>query len=135
MAKKIVVVGYGLAAHRFVTRLLAGDEDLDITVYAGEDDAPYDRTRLPDLVAGRVGSEAVALAAPDDPRLRIRHGVRATALDRMHRLVHGSDQWVEPYDTLVLATGANPVLPPIRGIRTRDGLDLLPGVHAVHTLD
>src|SRR5260221_240818 len=53
MAKKIVVVGYGLAAHRFVTRLLAGDEDLDITVYAGEDDAPYDRTRLPDLVAAR----------------------------------------------------------------------------------
>jgi NAD(P)H-nitrite reductase large subunit len=140
MAKKIVVIGYGLAAHRLVTRLLAGDEDLEVTVYAGEADSPYDRSRLPDLVAGRLGagstaSSALALPIADDPRLRVRHGVRATALDRMHRLVHGSDQWVEPYDALVLATGANPVLPPIRGLRAKDGQDLLPGVHAVHTLD
>jgi assimilatory nitrate reductase electron transfer subunit len=160
-AKKIVVIGYGLAAHRLVTRLLAGDEDLEVSVYAGEADAPYDRTRLPDLVAGRrmtlagasaelaagtgardsvavpvavPGEAALALPIPDDPRLRVRHGVRATALDRMHRLVHGSDRWVEPYDALVLATGANPVLPPIRGLRTPDGQDLLPGVHPVQTL-
>jgi NAD(P)H-nitrite reductase large subunit len=134
-AKKIVVVGYGLAAHRFVTRLLEGDDDLDITVYAGEPDAPYDRTRLPEVISGRVPSSAVALPPPTDPRVRIRQGVRATALDRMHRLIHSSDQWVEPYDALILATGANPVLPPIRGIRTPDGQDLLPGVHAVHTLN
>ena len=178
-AKKIVVIGYGLAAHRLVTRLLSGDEDLEVSVYSGESDAPYDRTRLPDLVAGRrmavgglgfggagasgetgggagaggmVGAAgraetgvfavpaavpaeaAFSLPIPDDPRLRVRHGIRATALDRMHRLVHGSDRWVEPYDALVLATGANPVLPPIRGLRTADGQDLLPGVHPVHTL-
>jgi NAD(P)H-nitrite reductase large subunit len=52
----------------------------------------------------------------------------------MHRLVHGSDQWVQPYDTLVLATGANPVLPPIKGLRTADGEDLLPGIHSAHSV-
>ena len=139
MTRKIVVIGYGLAAHRFISHLLAVDssapDDLEITVYAGEAASPYDRSQLPGLVSGRYGPEGVALPPVTDPRLRVRYGVRANGLDRMHRLVHGSDGWVEPYDVLVLATGANPVLPPIRGLRTAEGDDLLPGVHAVHTLD
>ena len=135
MAHRIVVVGYGLAAHRFVTRLLESDADLDVTVYAGDLESPYDRTRLPEVVAGRVPAAAVILPALSDPRLHILHGVRAIALDRMHRLVHSSDHWVARYDTLVLATGADPVLPPIRGLRDAEDQTLLPGVHSIHTLD
>jgi NAD(P)H-nitrite reductase large subunit len=135
MARKIVVVGYGLAAHRFVSRLLEGDQELDVTVYAGGPNAPYDREALPGLVAGRHGAEQAALPELSDPRLTVRHGIRATALDRTHRLVHGSDHWAVPYDTLVLATGANAVLPPIRGLRTPDGTDLLRGVYPAHTLE
>lgn len=128
MTRKIVVVGWGLAAHRLVTGLLAADTDVDVTVYAGEGATAHDRSALPGTLAG----SAAALPAPADPRLNLRAGVRAVAVDRMHRLVHGSDQWIQPYDTLVLATGANAVLPPIRGLRTADGQDLLPGVHSAH---
>jgi NAD(P)H-nitrite reductase large subunit len=128
MARKIVVVGWGLAAHRLVTGLLAADADVDVTVYAGEGGTAHDRSALPNTLVGATA----ALPTPSDPRLSLRAGVRAVAVDRMHRLVHGSDQWVQPYDTLVLATGANPVLPPIKGLRTDDGQDLLPGVHSAH---
>ncbi|MCC3772333.1 NAD(P)/FAD-dependent oxidoreductase, partial [Streptomyces sp. UNOC14_S4] len=38
------------------------------------------------------------------------------------------------YDRLVLATGADPVLPPLRGLRAADGT-LKPGVHPLRTLD
>ena len=155
MTKKIVIIGYGLAAHRLTTHLLATActgavgpadgiadiadiADIEITVYAGESGAPYDRAQLPELVTGRYGMSDVYLPPLSDPRLRIRRGVRATSIDRMNRLVHGTDGWVEPYDALVLATGANPVLPPIRGLRAAghagdDGL--LPGVHGAHTLE
>ncbi len=135
MARKIVVVGYGLAAHRFVSRLLEADEEFDVTVYAGGPDGPYDREALPGLVAGRFGPAQVELPDLVDERLTVRRGVRAMALDRTHRLVHGSDHWVAPYDALVLATGANAVLPPIRGLRTADGTDLLRGVYPAHTLE
>ncbi|WP_194907217.1 NAD(P)/FAD-dependent oxidoreductase [Catenulispora rubra] len=128
MTRKIVVVGWGLAAHRLVTGLLSADADVDVTVYAGEGATAYDRSALPGTLAGA----GAVLPAPADARLNLRAGVRAVAVDRMHRLVHGSDQWVQPYDTLVLATGANPVLPPIKGLRTADGEDLLPGVHSAH---
>ena len=136
MTRKIVVVGWGLAAHRLVTGLLAADTDVDVTVYAGEGAAAYDRSALPGTLAGaEAGTEvraAAVLPVPNDPRLDLRAGVRAVAVDRMHRLVHGSDQWVQPYDTLVLATGANAVLPPIKGLRSPDGEDLLAGVHSAH---
>jgi assimilatory nitrate reductase electron transfer subunit len=145
--RKIVIIGYGVAAHRLAARLLLAEPDgsgsdrgvglglgeIEVTVYAGEEGSPYDRTLLPELVTGRYTPTSIGLTPLSDPRLRVRHGIRATSVDRMNRLVHTSDGWVEPYDALVLATGANPVLPPIRGLRTADGL--LPGVHAVHTLD
>ena len=151
MSRKIVVVGWGPAAHRLVTGLLGTDAEVDVTVYAGEGAVAHDRSALPSTLvrtrAGRTAHEApeaqdragtafdttaAALPTPNDPRLDLRAGVRAVAVDRLHRLVHGSDQWIQPYDTLVLATGANPVLPPIRGLRTADGRDLLPGVHSAH---
>ena len=150
MTRKIVVVGWGLAAHRLVTGLLAADTGVDVTVYAGEGAAAYDRSALPGMLADGLtgaltgtsadasagtsaGAVTAALPSLADPRLDLRAGVRAVAVDRMHRLVHGSDRWVQPYDTLVLATGANPVLPPIKGLRTDDGQDLLPGVHSAHS--
>ena len=129
MARKIVVVGWGLAAHRLVTGLLAADTDMDVIVYAGEGGTAHDRSALPGTLTGA----GAGLPTPSDPRLTLHAGVRAVAVDRMHRFVHGSDHWVQPYDTLVLATGANAVLPPIKGLRTDDGQDLLPGVHSSHS--
>ncbi|NUR29880.1 MAG: hypothetical protein HOV83_29195, partial [Catenulispora sp.] len=48
MTRKIVVVGWGLAAHRLVTGLLASDADLAVTVYAAEGATAHDRGALPD---------------------------------------------------------------------------------------
>ncbi|OEV12217.1 FAD-dependent oxidoreductase, partial [Streptomyces nanshensis] len=39
------------------------------------------------------------------------------------------------YDVLVLATGAEPVLPPLRGLFTSEGGELPAGVRALRTLD
>ncbi|GAA1975164.1 FAD-dependent oxidoreductase [Catenulispora subtropica] len=148
MTRKIVVVGWGLAAHRLVTRLLSADADADlaVTVYAAEGATAHDRDALPDALAAATSPEGLAaetaraaqaalsaLPVPVDPRLQVRAGVRATAVDRLHRVVHSTDHVVQPYDTLVLATGTNPVLPPIRGLRTADGQRLLPGVLPAHS--
>src|SRR5690348_11740682 len=92
--RKIVVVGHGHAAHALVTGLLSGPGDLAVVVYAAEEGPAYNRSRLPGVLAGRPGGAAGAtLSELEDPRLRIRRGVRVAAVDRMHRLVHGSDMW------------------------------------------
>ncbi|NUR62717.1 MAG: FAD-dependent oxidoreductase, partial [Catenulispora sp.] len=138
MTRKIVVVGWGPAAHRFVTGLLSGggdgvDADIAVTVYAADGAVAHDRDALPGVLAEGAALASAALPAIDDPRLEVRAGVRVTAVDRMHRVVHATDHRVQHYDALVLATGANPVLPPIRGLRAADGRSLMRGVHPAHS--
>jgi assimilatory nitrate reductase electron transfer subunit len=135
--KRIVVVGYGMAGHHLVSRLLrVGREqeggDFTLTVLGAEGGAPYNRVLLPEVLAGRLDARRIDLAEPDDSRVTVRAGVRATTIDRVRRLVHGDDGSALPYDELVLATGANPVLPPLGGIRDERGL--MPGVHTLRSL-
>lgn len=137
MTRRIVVVGYGLAGHHLVSRLgragrAAPSGDFQVTVLGAERGAPYNRVLLPEVLAGRIGKRRIDLSEPDDPRVTVRSGVRATRIDRELRLVHGDDGSVLPYDDLVLATGANPVLPPLGGVLDADGLR--PGVHVLRTL-
>ena len=135
--RRIIVVGYGMAGHHLVARLAQAARftpagEFEVTVLGAESGAPYNRVLLPEVLAGRIDQRRIDLSEPDDPRVTVRAGVRATEIDRARRLVHGDDGSVLPYDDLVLATGANPVLPPLGGIRDEQGL--MPGVHTLRTL-
>ncbi|MFF3324336.1 NAD(P)/FAD-dependent oxidoreductase [Streptomyces sp. NPDC002889] len=123
MASEIVVIGGGTAGTRLARQLGAGAR---VTVLAEESHAPYNRVLLAEVLAGRYGPEVIAL-----PEVPVRRGVRAASVDRERRLVHCADGTSVPYDRLVLATGSNPVLPPLRGI----GPGLPEGVHPFRTMD
>ncbi|MDQ0943692.1 NAD(P)/FAD-dependent oxidoreductase [Streptomyces sp. V1I1] len=124
MASEIVVIGGGTAGAQLARRL--GYAGVSVTVLGEEPHAPYNRVLLAEVLAGRYGPEVIAL-----PEVPVRRGVRATEVDRDRRLVHCADGTSVAYDRLVLATGSNPVLPPLRGIA--DGLP--DGVHPFRTLD
>ena len=130
--RRIVVVGYGMAGHHLVARLVQAHGDFSVTVLGAETGAPYNRVLLPEVLAGRIGARRIDVAEPDDPRVAVRAAVRATRIDRERQVVHGDDGSVVPYDELVLATGANPVLPPLGGVRDERGLR--PGVHTLRSL-
>ncbi|MEU7296025.1 FAD-dependent oxidoreductase [Streptomyces exfoliatus] len=122
MSTRIVVVGGGTAGARLAQRL-------PVTLLGEEPHAPYNRVLLADVLAGRYASEVIALPGTREPA---RLGVRAVRIDRAARTVECADGSVVGYDRLVLATGSNPVLPPLRGLR---GAELPEGVHAFRTLD
>lgn len=125
----MVVIGGGLAGLRLAARLGGSAE---VTVLGEESHVPYNRVLLAEVLAGRYAPEVAALPAPG-PALR--RGVRAVRVDRADRLVHCDDGAALAYDTLVLATGSNPVLPPLRGLFDPGGRDLPEGVHAFRTMD
>lgn len=127
--QRVVVIGGGLAGLRLAARMGPAAE---VTVLGEEAHDPYNRVLLAEVLADRY---APGVAALPDPGPVLRRGVRAVRVDRAERRVHGDDGSVTGYDQLVLATGSNPVLPPLRGLFTPEGRELPDGVHAFRTMD
>ncbi|MEU6736097.1 FAD-dependent oxidoreductase [Streptomyces physcomitrii] len=133
--KRVVVIGAGLAGARLAQRLgelgTAGGPAARVTLLGEEQHPPYNRVLLAEVLAGRLTPEVVALPAPAGRQLR----VKAERIDRSARTVHCADGTRVDYDHLVLATGSNPVLPPLRGLLTPGATELPAGVHAFRTMD
>jgi assimilatory nitrate reductase electron transfer subunit len=114
-AMKVIVIGAGLAGHETVRRLLS-DPGFDGTVtwFGAEADRPYNRVLLTDLLAGAHDQDAIGLPALADPRLSTSLGRSVQAIDRAAGVVRDG-RTEHPFTHVVLATGADPVLPPVRG--------------------
>jgi assimilatory nitrate reductase electron transfer subunit len=125
---RVVVIGAGLAGVRLARRL--GELGLPAVLIGDEEHTPYNRVLLAEVLAGRYTPEVIALPAPAELTR-----TRVTGIDRADRQVHCADGTVIAYDTLVLATGSNPVLPPLRGLFTPGRHELPEGVHAFRTMD
>lgn len=124
---RVVVIGAGLAGVRLARRL--GELGTPVTLVGEEEHRPYNRVLLAEVLAGRYTPDVIALPAP-----AALTRARVTGIDRGARTVDCADGSKIAYDTLVLATGSNPVLPPLRGLFTADH-ELPKGVHAFRTMD
>ena len=127
---KHVILGNGPAgviAAETIRKLRAED---DILVIGDEPEPPYSRMAIPYLLMGNIGEEGTYLRKDKDhfarQRIQLRTG-RARAVDADARQVRLDDGTVLPFDRLLIATGATPIRPPIRGMD-------LPGVHPCWTL-
>ncbi|MCQ9130563.1 NAD(P)/FAD-dependent oxidoreductase [Streptomyces hilarionis] len=124
---RVVVLGAGLAGVRLARRL--GELGVPALLVGDEEHRPYNRVLLAEVLAGRYSPDVIALPAPAGP---VR--ARVTGIDRSRRVLVCADGSRIAYGTLVLATGSNPVLPPLRGLFTPDHV-LPEGVHAFRTMD
>ena len=134
----IVVIGYGMVGSRFVEDLTAADHAGEhlVTVLGDEACEPYNRVLLSDVVAGTRGLSAIALPAPDHPRVTVQRGVAVRAIDRGRRDVVLADDTRVPYDELVIATGAAARVPTVPGLGDDPaGGDLPSGVHVLRSID
>jgi len=119
-----------MVAHRFAEQLCARPDsgDWHLTVIGEEPYLPYDRVHLSEVFTGRAADDLALATAPwQDPRVDLAIGDRVVALDLAEQTVRTVSGRVEPYDSLVLATGSRAWVP-----RT-EGTDL-PGVLCYRTL-
>lgn len=123
--KRIVVVGGVAAGTSAAAKARRNDETAEITIYDMDRDISYSGCGLPYFISGIVPSLDVLV--PRDAAyfwnqyridVKVRHEVLAIDPDakkvRVRNLEDGSE-FVDRYDTLVLATGANPVILPLPG--------------------
>ncbi|WP_432046953.1 NAD(P)/FAD-dependent oxidoreductase [Streptomyces asiaticus] len=138
-SRRVVIVGGGMAGTRLAQQLAVrgagpGSCAVEVTIIGEEPHPAYNRVLLAEVLAGRYAPEVIALPAPAVGVRRL-SGVRVVRVDRPTAEVVCDDGRRVPYDALVLATGSNPVLPPLRGLFEPDGHELPDGVHAFRTMD
>jgi NADPH-dependent 2,4-dienoyl-CoA reductase/sulfur reductase-like enzyme/nitrite reductase/ring-hydroxylating ferredoxin subunit len=123
---RVVIVGGGAAGHACAEMLARHGAGSAVTMLSDEQDPPYDRTACSKAyLAGEAESGDLPLPAPRGADVRL--GVSVDRIDREARLVHPAEGEAVPYDTLILATGAEPIVPDFAGADRDD-------VHVVRTL-
>lgn len=131
MKQKLILVGNGMAAVRFLEQLIErGPARYAVSVFGAEPCAGYNRVLLSALLAGERGRQDL-ITHPDDWYLRhaidYHKGVTIAALDCAQKRVRDQDGRQYAYDKLVLATGSDPFVPPLPG-------RALAGVYTYRTL-
>ncbi|OLZ56856.1 nitrite reductase large subunit NirB [Amycolatopsis keratiniphila] len=117
--RKLVVVGHGMVAHRLVEAVRAEDKDgqWQVVVLAEEARPAYDRVALTSYV-DTWDPASLALEGADyagDPLVELRLGDAVATVDRERKVVVTEAGYEQSYDSLVLATGSRPFVPPVPG--------------------
>jgi nitrite reductase (NADH) large subunit len=121
--QKVVVIGNGMVGHRLLEELRGSTEiSLDVTVLGDEPRAAYDRVQLSSFFSGKSAAD-LSMVEPgffERPGIVLHLSERAVSIDRTLGEVRTAGGKVIGFDSLVLATGSYPFVPPIPG-RDREG--------------
>lgn len=127
----VVIVGGGAAGNAAAETLRLEGYEGPITMVSADADVPVDRPNLSkDYLAGTAQEDWVPLrpmAFYEAHRIRLLLSTRVSSIDIFARRVTLSDGATLDYGALLLATGAEPIRPPISGADA-------PHVHTLRTL-
>ncbi len=129
MNKKVIIVGGVAGGATTAARLRRLDENAEIILFERGKYISYANCGLPYHVGDVIPSrEDLLLQTPESLKSRFNIDVRiqqeVTFIDRANKTVSvknlaTSQESVESYDTLVLATGSSPIIPNIPGIQSK----------------
>jgi len=113
---RLLVVGNGMVGQRFLESIPA-DAPFDITVLGEEPRPAYDRVQLSAFFSGKTAAD-LSMVEPGfftQNNIALKLSERVASIDRDARRLRTSGGREFEYDTLVLATGSYPFVPPIAG--------------------
>ena len=125
MSAGIIVVGGGIAGQAVCEAVRERDRGIPLTLVCGELSAPYDRVRLSEILVSGEDPQTLQLRPTEwyaDNDVTVLLGRQVVWADPAGGLLRLDDGDELAFAQLVLATGSQPLMPPIPGID-------LPGVH------
>ena len=119
--RRLVIIGNGMAGSRLVEEIVArgGGHRCDLTVFGEEPVGNYNRILLSSVLARTHDPKDIFLNPLPwyaTNGVKLHAGVRVEAIDTTQKEVTAADGTVERYDSLVIATGSRPMIPPIDGV-------------------
>ena len=115
----LVVVGNGMVGHRLLETMVAKGalDQWNLVTFCEEPRVAYDRVHLSEYFVDKTAAD-LTLVEPgfyQDNGIQIYVGDRITEINRDQQTVKSANGIEITYDSLVLATGSYPFVPPIRG--------------------
>lgn len=115
---KVVIIGNGVAGNSAVSTIREVDENIEITIISEEIFPEYSACVLPDYLAGEIKRESVFLKSLDDylkNNIEVFFGHKVVTIDTYSkRLILDTGKKIF-YDKLIIATGGEPIIPPVEG--------------------
>lgn len=118
MEKKILVIGAGIAGLNAAKSAREADEDCRITILESGNFNTYTRTRIPHYISGESSLKDLTTYGDDwyvKNRINLIKETRATGIDVDKKMVL-TDKGNYHYDSLVIAAGASPFKPNVKGV-------------------
>lgn len=126
-----VILGAGPAGVTAAETVRGLDRNARITMLSAEPEPPYSRMAIPYLLDGKIGEKGTHLRQRDGHYdalgINVQYG-RAGSIDPATKRINLTSGEALPYDKLLIATGASPIIPPVPGAD-------LDGVHTCWTLE
>lgn len=122
MRRKHLIIGCGSAALSALEKIRSVTKDDEIKIVSAENENPYSPTALPGLLSRRIGESDLCLRDQsyfDAMQATFVKGKPAAKVMPREKMVVYRDGERDSYDTLLIATGADPVKPSIRGMDDR----------------
>jgi NADH oxidase (H2O2-forming) len=129
MARRILVIGANAAGVEAASAARKKDRTAEITIVTEEKTAGYSRCGLPFVIGGQIPNLRDLIVYPaayfQMLKLNLKTETKATAINTKEKSVTVVDKSGTteslPYDSLVIATGADAFMPPING-REKQGI-------------
>jgi nitrite reductase (NADH) large subunit len=137
MAKKrLAIIGNGMGTCRLLDELVrrGGNEMYEITVYGEEPGGAYNRIQLGKVLGGEAPDTIVTKPHEwyDAQGIRLLARTRVKRIDTLRKQIECEDGQSRGYDLVVVATGSQPLVPPLEGM-LEDG-ELRPGAFVYRTI-
>lgn len=115
---KVVIVGNNVAGTTLAKALRDADPGVEVELFTEENMQYYPRPRLIDYILGAIQEKDMPfypIEWYEKNKLRLNLSARVEKIDRQNKKVFVKGVWVQ-YDKLVLATGSNSYIPPLKGL-------------------
>ena len=135
MVRRVIVVGANAAGVEAASAARKKDRTAEITLITQEKNAGYSRCGLPFVIGGHIAKFTDLIVYPPAYfqmlKLTLKNETKVTAVNTKEKTVtyqtkEGATETM-PYDSLVIATGADAFMPPIKG-REKQGILSLRGL-------
>jgi NADH oxidase (H2O2-forming) len=136
MPKRIIIIGAHAAGVDAASAARKTDRQAEITIITEEKHPGYSRCGLPFVIGGQIPNFTDLIVFPPTyfqmMKINLKTETKVTSIDTTKKTVETANKndniETIPYDTLIIATGANSFTPPIKGKEKK-------GVHSLRTLE